>query len=82
MGNDMPIDEKDFYTMQAHLQYQDEKLGELKKDVEAMAGKLDVLLEHMHQRAGSTRMLVFFSGLFGAILAGVSEYILYYVLQK
>lgn len=78
----MAIEEKDFYTMQAHMLYQDEKLVELKKDVESMQGKLDTLIEHMHQSKGSMRTVAFFSGLIGAVIAGVSEYVLYYVLQK
>src|SRR5579863_5880161 len=39
-GCEMPIDDKDFYIMQGHMQYQDEKLVELKDDVAKMQEKL------------------------------------------
>lgn len=78
----MPIEEKDFYVMQAHMIFQDEKLEELKKTVSSVEQKLDTVLAHMHQTTGSQKSIAFFSGLLGAILAGAAEYFLYYVLQK
>lgn len=78
----MPIEEKDFYVMQAHMIFQDEKLEELKERMASVETKLDTVLAHMHQNNGSTRTIAFFSGLIGAILAGASEYFIYYVLQK
>lgn len=89
----MPIDDKDFYHMQAHMRYQDEKFeklridfkedtAEIKKDVETIQATLNILLEHMHQQRGSMRTAVMFSGLIGAVVAGITEYIVYYVLQK
>lgn len=78
----MPVDDKDFYHMQAHMHYQDEKLEGINRDIAAMQVKLDILIEHMHQSKGSARTLAFFSGLIGAIIAGATEYIIYYVLQK
>jgi len=89
----MPVDDKDFYHMQAHMHFQDEKLlkmkeefkedtQEIKTDIKEMKQQLAELINHMNQNKGSHRTSIFYAGLFGAILAGISEYILYYVLQK